>query len=344
MRRVLLVCHDTGYNVGWSFRHLLPDLGYETVCIDEKNYFRAQSWPERALRHVVGVPSRYRPFNQDIIGEAESFRPDLALFLKSPYAAPEMLARLRRLGTLLVNYSLDDWFSLNPKAISPMMRECIPLWDMMVTTKRPNVQELRAAGAQCAVLVRCGYDPQVHYPIFPTVEENREWQTDVLFVGTYEPDRAEQLQRLCERVSCRLRVYGNGWPSKRLKGRLRACVTGRPLAGREKLLAFACTKIALGFLRKANRDTYTDRSFEIPACNTFMLAERTLEHDLLYQEGTEIACFSDTQELIEKTAYYLQAQEREQIAAAGYRRVIAGQHTYRDRLLEILSHASSLWR
>jgi spore maturation protein CgeB len=44
-------------------------------------------------------------------------------------------------------------------------------------------------------------------------------------------------------------------------------------------------------------------------------------------------------ELIGKVRYYLeQEEERMRIAKAGYNRVVAGNHTYADRLAEILDH------
>ena len=344
MKRVLLICQDTGYNVGWSFRRLLPELGLKVVCVNEEGYFGSRALFHRLFRRMAGAPPLYWRFNRDIIDAARTFRPDMALFIKSPYVAPKTLRSLKEeFGIFLTNYSLDDWFSLNPKAVSSLMRECIPLWDLMVTTKRYNVPELQTAGARRAVFVRCGYDPLVHHPVRPTPKEHRRWQSDLLFVGTFERDRAEQLQYLCERVSPRLRVHGGSWPVKRLQEPLRTCVTGTELVGREKLLAFGCTKIGLAFLRKVNRDTYTDRSFEIPACGAFMLAERSAEHALLYQEDKEIACFASPDELADKVRYYLTHEdERQQIAEAGYQRVIAGKHTYKDRLIEILNYISRL--
>lgn len=84
------------------------------------------------------------------------------------------------------------------------------------------------------------------------------------------------------------------------------------------------------------------RSFEIPACGTFMLAERTDEHLAVFREGEEAAFFSSPEELLDKARYYLAHDEiRRRIARAGHARVTTGGHTYRDRLREIIQAAQT---
>ena len=53
--------------------------------------------------------------------------------------------------------------------------------------------------------------------------------------------------------------------------------------------ALGGSKLSLGFLRKKNRDLYTVRTFEIPACNGVLLAERTRAHEAIYKGGVEAA-------------------------------------------------------
>lgn len=85
------------------------------------------------------------------------------------------------------------------------------------------------------------------------------------------------------------------------------------------------------------------RTFEIPACGAFMLAERTDTHLALFEEGREAGYFDSAGELIDKIRYYLSHDaERARIAAAGYRKVISGGHTYSDRLSQIIAATHSL--
>jgi spore maturation protein CgeB len=80
------------------------------------------------------------------------------------------------------------------------------------------------------------------------------------------------------------------------------------------------------------------RTFEVPACGGFMLAERTQEHLEIFKEDEEIVCFSTVEELVDKVRYYSNNDRaRQTIAKAGYERVLNDHHTYRDRLIEIFS-------
>ena len=85
------------------------------------------------------------------------------------------------------------------------------------------------------------------------------------------------------------------------------------------------------------------RSFETPACGAFMLAERTEEHQEFFQEDRESVFFDSIDELVDKVRYYIKHEpQRIQIARAGYERVTLGHHTYRDRLMDILTHVQNL--
>src|SRR5829696_8072533 len=82
----------------------------------------------------------------------------------------------------------------------------------------------------------------------------------------------------------------------------------------------------------------TSRTFEIPACGAFMLAERTDEHLRLFEEGKEAAYFGSNEELLEKVRYYLDHEdERRRIASAGRKRCLDSGYSHHERLKYMLS-------
>ena len=79
------------------------------------------------------------------------------------------------------------------------------------------------------------------------------------------------------------------------------------------------------------------RSFEQPACGAFSLVTRTDALLEIFTEGENVECFDSVAEAREKIRYYLTHEtERQKIAAAGYKLVIEGGHTYLDRARQLI--------
>jgi spore maturation protein CgeB len=172
--------------------------------------------------------------------------------------------------------------------------------------------------------------------IFPR-PENLSFTRDVIFIGSYEKHRCESILHLC-RNGIQVEVWGENWPKIQFTN-LR--LHQRGVYEEQFLKIMHSAKIVLNFLRKMNHDTTTDRSFEIPASASFMLAENTDEHLRLFEEDKEAVYFSYDEELLEKVRYYLEhEEERKAIALAGRQRCLDSGYSHHDRLKYMLSVVS----
>lgn len=242
---------------------------------------------------------------------------------------------------IILGYSPDDM--MNRANQSYQYLKGIPFYDVHVTTKSFNVDELRGLGAKNVFYSKKAFDPLVHKTYELTQEEIKEYSTPIGFIGTYENDRFFQMLELVESINSKITVRGDKkWTKKKnIHPNLDVKADYR-LWGHEYAKAIGVTKINLCFLRKANRDLHTARSIEIPACGGFMLAERTIEHLELFEEGKEAEFFSSTDELIEKVKYYLlHEKERLAIAEAGRSRCLNSGYSNQDRLKEIINYLMS---
>ncbi|MBN8551229.1 MAG: glycosyltransferase [Deltaproteobacteria bacterium] len=274
-----------------------------------------------------------------ILKTAALHQPQIVWIDKGINVLPSTLRKLReqQANIRLLSYSPDDMF--NPQVTTRAYRDSIPLFDLHVTTKSFNVTELYAAGARDVLFIDNAFDPELHRPV-PTNEQLRsQYGGDVGFIGSYESDREEKLRFLASR-GIAVRIWGD-WPKRRSypAGML---VEGRELIGEAYAQAINSFAINICFLRKASRDLQTTRSIEIPACGGFMLAERTCEHERLFEEAREAAFFSSKEELEAKTRYYLgNPEERSRIAAAGRLRCIEGSYSNVSRLSQVLDYLLS---
>src|SRR6185437_1405596 len=105
----------------------------------------------------------------------------------------------------------------------------------------------------------------------------------------------------------------------------------------DPLLALTASRIGLGFLRTICADQHTTRTFEIPACGSMLLADRTEEHREFFEEGREAEFFSSEDELQDKASFYASDEDaRRRIAGAGRRRCITGRYAYIHRVYDAL--------
>jgi len=112
----------------------------------------------------------------------------------------------------------------------------------------------------------------------------------------------------------------------------------RPVFGDDYARVLCASKINLAFLRKINRDTQTTRTMEIPACGAFMLAERTEDHQRLFEEGSEAVYFESDDELERQVRYYLaHDDERRSIARAGLQRCKSSGYSNSEQLAPVLA-------
>jgi spore maturation protein CgeB len=294
----------------------------------------ALTLPYRALHRLGGHHDLAR-VNRQLRALDGALAPDLVWIEKGLTVEAATLRALRRRWPCarLLNYSGDDMF--NPRNQSRQWRACLPLYDLVVTTKRHNLTELRAAGAQDTCYVDMAFDPMVHRPVPVTPEVRARFGGDVGFVGWPEAERAASMLHLA-RNGVPVRVWGPWGRSRSLHPDLR--LEGRPLWSDDYASAISAFRINLCFLRKINRDRHTTRSIEIPACGGFMLAERTDEHLALFEEDREAVYFSSDGELLEKVRWYLAHEdERARIAEGGRRRCWTGGYAYEHRLTRVLA-------
>lgn len=316
-------------------RRALERLGHETVAVDYLPLVRRLGTLRRRVAWRLRAGVVVREYARALVAALDEARPDLLWVDKGIFVTAEVLEAARRRGVRgLVHYSPDN-YGLRQNASRHLWR-ALPRYDVVVTTKRHNVDVLVRAGARRVVLSGNAFDPELHRPLVLRAEERVALGADVAFVGRWERARERQLEALAG-LPIRLRVCGPGWERVRSRALARACVPGA-VYGDAYARTIAAATINLGLLSKVAGDTITQRSIEIPACGAFLLAERTDEHLAHFVEGTEAAFFASPADLVRKVDHYLRAHdERRRIAAAGRARCLRAGYAYDDRLAEVLA-------
>jgi spore maturation protein CgeB len=186
---------------------------------------------------------------------------------------------------------------MNPLGLKRQLKASLPDWDVFFTTKTFNVPELRAVGVRNPRLIGKAFDPELHRPLEPAAAGDDYERFDLVFAGACERERLASLNALAE-AGYSLVVYGGDMGGRRPQDVHPSIVVRPPAFGEPYVQAPHHGKIALGFLRKINRDQITQRTMEIAASGRPMLAEKTAEHDEHFVDGVEYAGFRTDDELV----------------------------------------------
>lgn len=208
----------------------------------------------------------------------ELLGPSLLLWLKNTYSCP------------LVLYCNDDPTGPRDGMRFATLRRSMSHYDLSVCCRDVCELEWLARGSPQVLRVWMSFDEVIH----KSMNRCEDPQPEVSFIGTNIPgeNRDLFLQSLAA-SGCSLRIFGIRWQRSKAWNTLRHFYVGTGLLDEAYASQLACSALSLGLLSHGNRDLYTTRSFEIPACGGVLLAERTSEHQLLFEDGVE-ALFWDT--------------------------------------------------
>ena len=303
----------------------------------------ADEFQRRAQNKLLAGPE-LRRLNRDLVAKASRERPDAVLIYRGTHVFPETLRCLREAvpGIKLLGYNNDDPFG--PEQPRYMWRHFlagVPEYDLMLAYRRSNLYEFQRAGARRVELLRSWFIPERNHPVSLSAEDAARYDCDVAFVGHYEPDQRVSCLEAIVRRGWRLRLFGPGYdwdPVIRRSPELKSQIPVRLVWGEDYNRALCGARIALCFLSKFNRDTYTRRCFEIPAAGTLMLSEYSEDLATLFQEGKEAEFFRDQDEMMTKLEIYLNDDSRRRmVAEAGVARVHRDGHDVMSRMRQVVA-------
>jgi glycosyltransferase involved in cell wall biosynthesis len=328
-----------------AFAQGLRDSGIEVSALTTSNFFKG-SWG-RVQKKIPFPGPGLLCLNRAVVAAVKEQQPDLVLFWRPTHVLPKTISMVKSMGVRTVSYNNDDPFG--PKAHGNVpwhhhflwhwYMKCLPLLEYNFFYRKINCVEAKKNGVRHADVLLPYYIPWQDRPVQLTAAELRRYETEVVFVGHYEPDGREGSIRALVNAGIRVKLWGGHYWSRTVLGDLYTNLSPIvPAEGSDYAKALCGAKVCLCFLSKLNRDTYTRRCFEIPACGKVMLAERTNELMQFFKEDEEACFFSSPEELVSKTQWLIKNPDiRERIAQAGLRRVWADGHDVASRARYFLS-------
>jgi spore maturation protein CgeB len=316
----------------------LQRLGHEIEHVDFRRLLPSPKWVDR-FTNYVGAQWTTPWLLRRIPGQLSGQHHDLCLVDSGVYVTPSIISLLRKYANKVINYNIDDPLGPRDGGRSTAYRKSVPFYDLCVVMRAQNVEEARAMGARDVLRVHMTADEVSHAPRELTPADFERWRADVLFLGTWFPERGPFLSSLIKR-GVALTIRGSNWHKAEEWSQLKPFWKSGPIVGDDYAKAIQCAKVNLGLLSKGNRDLHTTRSQEIPALGGLLCAERTSEHLAMYEQGQEALFWDHADECAEMCRFAIGDEARRKaIASAGQRRVHANNHFNEATMSQIIARA-----
>ena len=316
-------------SIGWSVRELTSvPIPYFPGLGKSKSLLGRAADKLRPMKDPTGINIHLSEMART--GEISSF--DLIWSDKAINLNPLILRRIRRdFPSVKMVFASGDNMAV-PAFRNKAFLQSIDLFDVVLTMKSGTEKSLQELGARKVVFIPKSFDSNWE-PLF----QKREKLFEISFIGSFERERSLSMLALAQN-GLKVDIWGNGW------GRFHdrhsnLIIHGYPVYYADMIKTIEQSKINLCFLRKLAEDKSTNRTFELPACRGFMMAEYSAEQCAYFPADQAAVYFSDNNELVDKCRYYLtHAKKRDHIAEYGYMVCKTSGYSYQDRAIHFMNH------
>lgn len=323
----------------------LRTAGWDVLELDLNRYFGTSG--NNYLDHLMwklAPHSRAEKMAAALVAQVNDQGGDVVIFPKAIGATPALIERLEQAGCRSVCWYPDVSFDHRIVDQAALSR-----FHLFITTKAfqmPWLADMRPALGN--VLVEHGYCDGPHRRIDPPLNDD-EKLFDLAFVGNHSAYKEDWLRQIMERdPGLTLAVAGARWSGCDWMNTPNIWRADGPMIGDAMARLFNHSRIALALHHgpDGNRfgwqDDVSARTFEIPACGTFMLHIDNAHVRTLFDVPGDIDTFATPEEASDKIRHYLDhSEQREAMAARAHQRAVPA-YGYAARAGEVVGHLNAL--
>jgi len=286
--------------------------------IDTEQYIN----PSNKIRYWLTFHYQYSVFldklNQAILSQLQEQKYDLVWFEKPIFIYSETLEYIRSKNIVSVSYNPDNAFGPRKDGCWRLYLENLDLFSHHLIPRRSNYHDIRSRSTAKIFFMPFSFDQNIHFK-----ESNLKKDLDVTFIGTPHDQRIEFLYELSKNSSVNINIFSAEWRKFEAKLSKNSNVNiNNSIYGIDYREVINRSRIMLGFMTQSNFDEYSRRSFEISACGSFLLSQRSNFQKRFFRENKEAVYFDDVSECADKINYFLDhPEQRRAIEISGYRRV-----------------------
>jgi len=317
------------------------------------NFVNTMFYREQAINylghHLIGfddrrflIPGRIRSkinflhqwdlerLNAQLISLVKAKRPDACFMIGGQRVLPATVGKIKKMGIPVALWTTD--VPIDFKNIL----EAAPFYDQLFCAGSEACDIFHAHGLNNVNLVPFGCDPHYHKRISLSQAEQKQYAHDLVFIGSYYPNRAKLLEALANQD---IGVWGPYWQQLPQNSSLKKKTVNIKMNYDQWVKIFNASKINMVIHYQDGKvpcHQASPKLFEAMACGCFVLCDRQKDVTHLFKDRFHLVFFDDENDLTEKVRYFLgHEEERQRIAAQGHQEVLA-KHTYQDRFRQML--------
>jgi spore maturation protein CgeB len=313
----------------------IRDEGHELSIYDDRKHII----PGRIRYHLSWLHELDRKdINRRLMKVAKRVRPEIILAAWGTRILPNTLIKLKNLGIRTVLWTVDavestgDFYSIIKAA---------PFYDYIFCGGTEAQEVLGNEGINKTYWLPFACDTGYHRKVKVTTKEKANYGSDVVFVGSYYPNRWEVFRELKE---FDLTIWGSNWYKAEGVERSGIKIRNLYLQPWQWVKIINSSKIAVVAHYQGNKYPCYQASpkvYEWLACGSFLLVDRQRDVFKLFKDGEHLVGFNNANDLKEKIRYYLKYDDlREKIAVQGRKEVLR-KHTFAHRIREMLTIVAS---
>lgn len=278
----------------------MQQCGVEVTVVNKGNYASPWGrWGGRLAKALQQPRMMWdgKRLGGDLLRVCSEVQPDLVWFEWPREINVRILGELKKLAChpLLVSFQDDNpWGDRHrDQWMWKDYFKVVPEFDVHIVKRESDGENLGKLGATNCKLWEHG----VYSPLFHPESGQPAKKYPISFVGTCFDGRGEFFEYLLKN-EIPVHIFGTHWDQRTDLPR-RYPANFHPAVRAEQYAAvLRNSQISLGLVSKSNYDEWTMRTFEIVACGSLLLAERTPAHERMFENNLEAIFFRNQDECI----------------------------------------------
>lgn len=340
INRILIVAqHPSTSLLESSIKNIFNKFGYhsEIFPVNKKKHLELNSFSLQTKSPAYSqIDFGHWLLDRRLLKKIKKEKFDLVFILESNWVLlPHTIIDIkRRTNAMVILWETNIHIWKNFQAA------CLPLYDIVFSMDSYMIPVLKTAGVKNVRYWPVGVDNELMYMPATNIEERNKYSYDLGFLGALTAERIDLFENLAD---FDLKIYGSIMDyaiSKKLKSKIQKDW----LDTEEKRKFYNLTKI---IICPENVHTHISspsiRLFEVALCGGFPLVEYRKDIDDMFDVGTELICYYNKEDLINKINYYLSNSDERNAVSEKCRKKVLQNHTFTIRISQLIRNIDDIY-